>query len=306
MTKNPYPARRVSSRVPRALLALLLVAVPLSFSPLAAAQDDAGSGADAPDAIGQAADVPFGAHAGQLHWSAGDAGDAYRVTPDGCQGMVLAYSVGSDRRAFRVDVYDAQGTRIGPEAQNGLARAVSKGPFLVLFTTTGWGSDLGPLAYEFRVGALPPQDDAGTGCDAPGHRAEAVTLADGKHAGVLDPAQGDVADWYRLPVGPCDAAVLVVESTGYVTVDVHDEGGALLASANATTRVLPTSLPVPGHVDLPMPHPVATFVLTGGPFTLDVRKPSPLASPPTPPSSYVVALARAPGDCAAGTSVVVV
>lgn len=182
------------------VLILALLAAPLTL-PLASAADDAGSGADAPDAWDDALDVPHGTILGELERAAEDRSDWYRVELPPGMGIQVTLQIlspsGSANYAARTDTngWVSQGSAWSGGAFSEVVHSRWSSHLRIQVSASGWG--VSPVAYALTLEPRPLPDVAVTGVEvvaaSDAHPLHREILMSVENVGT-EPAQG-VSAW---------------------------------------------------------------------------------------------------------------
>ncbi|HEX2021386.1 MAG TPA: hypothetical protein VHH36_01630 [Candidatus Thermoplasmatota archaeon] len=198
----------------RPAVALLLAAFALAPAVLATpeAQDDAGTGGDAPNAWETAVDLALGSHPGELAVALGDGADWYRVAAPADKDLRLV--VRAPLSGLNLVVRADDGVQL-------LSRSVGAAAHACLPGAT------------YRVGLTV---------------ADAVTIVGGStsYGAVLDPAPGDHADHYRVLAGTERLVLTFRATSGTVIGSIYDDAGRRLSQAISTGGV-PVALTASGE-----------------------------------------------------------
>lgn len=209
----------------RAFLAtcLSVLLLPL-WLPVAAAVDDAGSGADAPNSRGMALTVGEGTFSGS---GANYDSDWYRV--DVPAGKLLGVHYSATGSAWNyLYLYEEQGYSLA---------SVRPGEFGMLQPSNGVAllqtySSYGAVNYNVTLSFLnaPPQDDGGSGRDAGNTHHSATPVQPGIVRGSVMRQAGDFADWFRVEAAADEIVEVHILGPSYAYVDFHDQEGRYLGS----------------------------------------------------------------------------
>lgn len=182
------------------VIVLALLVAPLAL-PLASAADDAGSGADAPDAWDRALDVGHGTIFGELERAVEDRSDWYRVELPPGMGIHVTLQIlspsGSANYAARTDAngWVSQGSAWPGGAFSELVHSSWSSHLRIQVAASGWGAST--VAYALTLDPRPLPDVAVTSVEVvaaadehPLHREVVMTV---ENVG-SEPAQG-VSAW---------------------------------------------------------------------------------------------------------------
>jgi hypothetical protein len=188
----------------------------------AGAHDDAKSGADAPDEAARALAVKAGAPISGL-LPEGDTGDWYTLDVPHGSLIDLAFTPASGGTGLTVELYDANGYVVWSQQDH--RSGTAKARYIVSDVEGGqYGVRVsgGEGAYEWQA-AVAPQDDGGSGKDAGGDRAGAVTAKSGGAAkGLL--GDSDLDDWYTLDVAGGSVLTVALQPEAGAKVSVYVQG----------------------------------------------------------------------------------
>lgn len=220
------------------ILSFLLLA---SFSASASASNDAASGDDAPDTRGTALTVGEGTHAGAMDRS--NDVDWYRFEVPA--GKVLKLQFVTSTAAGYLRLYDGPSEWSFDYVYAGETQLFRPPSGVALIQVGTWNAFT--YSVTLRLQDAPPQNDGGSGGDAPDYYDRAWPFHGQVLRGELHGDIGERSDWYRIEAA-ADEFVRVVARSGAVGIEFRDPSGSPLGAFGAWPGSRGSAVPVDGVI----------------------------------------------------------
>jgi hypothetical protein len=185
-------------------------------------QNDAASGDDAGDALGQAVALGAGTYSGQIGDTDGE--DWYTFSVPDAQVLSVSLTVQPGAESVCVAVYDADQNEIWSEYDVAAKKTVSKSYVVAADAGGSYYVQVfsGKGSYQFTV-EFAAQDDAASGGDAGNDLSSALQIELGAFSGTM--GDTDTDDWYALALpesGTVDLTFELGNGDATATVWVYD------------------------------------------------------------------------------------
>lgn len=204
-----------------ALVSLVILA--LLTTPTAAADNDAGTGGDAPNSRSLALPVTTGTLAGRV---ADNDVDWYRIAVPSGMGLLVEYSASVPDTWNNVEMYEESGPMLTAIDAGETGRLAPTAGHVILQIDGFWDDMEYTLELAFFAAAI--QNDAGLGKDASNLADRPSPLAWGRVSGHVDKVEGDPADWYRVEFASDEVVTFTTESS--FSLGIYSSQGNYLGS----------------------------------------------------------------------------